>query len=106
MRISIILKIMETIQNEINEIKKFIREQTILRKEVLTLEEVSMYLGQSTSSIYKLTSKRGIPFYSPGGKKLYFKRTELDAWIYQSKVISSDEIESEVENYLNRTYKI
>ncbi len=97
---------MDTYQNEIRQIREFIKEQTILRKEILTLEEASMYLGFSKSSIYKLTSKRSIPFYSPGGKKLYFKRSEIDAWIYQSKVISSDEIQIETDDYLGRTSKI
>ena len=97
---------MELVQKELEQIKKFIEEQNILRKEVLTLEETCLYLGQSKSSIYKLTSKREIPFYSPGGKKLYFRRTEIDEWIYNSKVVPTDEVESEVESYLNRTNKI
>ena len=97
---------METIQNEIKQIREYIKVQNILRKEILTLEEAALYLGQSKSSIYKLTSKRKIPFYSPGGKKIYFKRTELDTWVYSSKIISTVEVELEVENYLNRTNKI
>lgn len=96
---------MEIIQNELKQIKKFIREQSILRKEIFTLEEATWYLGISKSSIYKLTSKKEIPFYSPGGKKLFFKREELDSWIYQSKVMPTDEVVSEVVNYLNRTNK-
>jgi len=97
---------METIQNEVKQIKQFIKEQSILSKEILTLEEATWYLGLSKSSIYKLTSKRGIPFYSPGGKKLYFKKSEIDNWIYQSKIIPINEVENEVENYLSRANKI
>lgn len=97
---------METIQNEIIEIKKFIKEQNILRKEILTLEEVSLYLGQSKSSIYKLTSRREIPFYSPGGKIKYFRKSELENWIFSSKVSTNEEFESEADDYLSRTSKI
>ena len=97
---------MNNIQQEIEQIKKFIKEQNILRKEILTLEELSLYIGQSSSSIYKLTSKRGIPFYSPGGKKLYFKRTEIDDWIYKSKITTANEVELEIDGYLNRNTKI
>ena len=97
---------MENTQNEIESIKDFIREQNILHKDFLTLEELTIYLGQSKSSIYKLTSKKLIPFYSPGGKKLYFKRSEIDSWIYESKVTPIDEVENEVENYISRTNKI
>jgi excisionase family DNA binding protein len=96
---------METIQNEVKQIKQFIKEQSILRKEILTLEEITWYLGLSKSSVYKLTSKREIPFYSPGGKKLYFKKSEIDNWVYESKVTPIDELETEVENYLSRTNK-
>ena len=97
---------MNNIQNEIEQIKKFIKEQNILRKEVLTLEETALYLGQSKSSIYKLTSKREIPFYSPGGKIKYFRKPELDNWIFSSKVSTNEEFESEVGDYLSRTSKI
>ena len=97
---------MEFIQKELKQIKRFIKEQNILRKEILTLDEITWYLGLSKSSIYKLTSKREIPFYSPGGKKLYFKKSEVDTWIYLSKIIPSDEVESEIENHLSRINKI
>jgi excisionase family DNA binding protein len=97
---------METIQNEVKQIKQFIKEQSILRKEILTLEEITWYLGLSKSSVYKLTSKREIPFYSPGGKKLYFKKSEIDNWVYESKITPIKEVENEVENYLSRTNKI
>lgn len=97
---------MELVQKELQQIKKFIQEQNILRKEVLTLEEVSQYLGQSKSSIYKLTSKREIPFYSPGGKIKYFRKSELENWIFSSKITPTTEIELKVDSYLNRNAKI
>jgi excisionase family DNA binding protein len=97
---------MDNIQKQLEQIKHFIKEQNILRKEILTLEETALYLGQSKSSIYKMTSKHEIPFYSPGGKKLYFKRVELDEWVFKNKIASIEEVESEVEGYLNRNSKI
>lgn len=96
---------MNNLKKEVESISRFIKEQVILKKEILTLEEVAWYLNFSKSSIYKLTSKREIPFYSPGGKKLYFKKSEIDDWIYKSKVTPNDELENEVENYLSRTNK-
>lgn len=97
---------MELVQKELKEIKQFIKEQNILRKEILTLDEVSLYLGQSKSSIYKLTSRREIPFYSPGGKIKYFRKSELEQWIFSSKVSTIEEFESEANDYLGRTSKI
>ena len=97
---------MDELKTELQQIKEFIKEQTILSKEVLTLAELSLYLGQSKSSIYKLTSKKEIPFYTPGGKKCYFRKSEIDNWIFNSKVIPVDQVEQEVESYLGRTNKI
>ena len=97
---------MELVQKELQQIKQFIKEQSILKKDILTLEETTWYLGLSKSSIYKLTSKREIPFYSPGGKKLYFKKSEIDNWVYKSKIALISEVENEVENYLSRANKI
>jgi len=96
---------MEIIQKELLEIKKFIEHQNILRKEILTLEEASIYLGQSKSSIYKRTSAREIPFYTPGGKKIYFKRTELDKWILNGRVIPTHEMDLATANYLSKPLK-
>lgn len=39
-------------------------------KEVLTLEEASLFLGLSKSQLYKLTGSCAIPHYKPGGKYL------------------------------------
>jgi excisionase family DNA binding protein len=97
---------MDELKTELQQIKEFIKEQTILSKEVLTLAELSLYLGQSKSSIYKLTSKKEIPFYTPGGKKCYFRKSEIDNWIFNSKVIPVDQVDQEVESYLGRTNKI
>jgi excisionase family DNA binding protein len=105
MRISIILKIMENIKRELQQIRKFIERQNILNKEILTLEEAALYLGQSKSSIYKLTSKKVVPYYPPGGKKIYFKKSELDLWILKSRISPVEEELNKVENYLAKPLK-
>jgi len=96
---------METIKEELLEIKKLIKKQHILVKEILTLEETVIYLGLSKSTLYKLTSKKQIPHYVPGGKKIYFKRSELDNWIFQYKVYSTAEMESNICDYLSKPSK-
>ncbi|MBN2595900.1 MAG: excisionase family DNA-binding protein [Marinifilaceae bacterium] len=53
-----------------NELKNFMPLQ---HKEILTLKETSEYPSLSKSYLYKLTSKREIPYYKTG-KKIYFKR--------------------------------
>ncbi|RXJ52923.1 DNA-binding protein [Gelidibacter gilvus] len=58
----------------------------------MTVEELADYLQLSKSAIYKITSRREIPHYNPGGKKIYFKRTEVDAWIEMGRVAPDCEI--------------
>jgi len=96
---------MENIQKRLNEIEALIKRHHALSKEVLTLEESAEFLGLSKSALYKMTSKREIPFYCPGGKKVYFRRVELESWILNAKVASVAEFEQEVDEYLSRTTK-
>lgn len=96
---------MENIQKRLNEIEALIKRHHALSKEVLTLEESAEFLGLSKSALYKMTSKREIPFYCPGGKKVYFRRTELESWVLNAKVASVAEFEQEVNQYLSRTTK-
>ena len=58
--------------------KKMLTEQNMLKKDVLNFTETAIYLEVSHSHLYKLTSNGVIPCYKPNGKKLYFKRSELD----------------------------
>jgi len=94
---------MEFIKKQLNELKQLLEKQNIYKKEYLTLEDAKEYLQLSASALYKLTSKKLIPYYVPNGKKLYFKRVELNLWIAKSKVYSSDEVEKDLEKYLCRT---
>jgi len=77
-------------------------EQNILQKTVLNLSEAAKYLDISESHLYKLTSTRQIPHFCPQGKKLYFRREELDQWLQRNRQSSTDEIDREATNYLIR----
>ena len=61
----------------------------------LDFEETASYINQSRSHLYKLTSQGLIPRYKPNGKKIYFKRSELDEWVLKNKVFSADELGTE-----------
>ncbi|MGK4566318.1 helix-turn-helix domain-containing protein [Flavobacterium sp. 3HN19-14] len=83
-------------------IEALMTEQRLLSKEFLTLTEAAEYLGQTKSSLYKMTSKKTIPYYCPGGKNNYFRRSELDMWMSGFRVASASEIGNDVEKYLSR----
>jgi excisionase family DNA binding protein len=73
---------MESVQKQMEENE---HRTYLLHKEVFSLQEACIYLCISQSYMYKLTSTRKIPHYSPLGKLIYFKKAELDEWIFASK---------------------
>ncbi len=59
----------------------------------LTFLEACQYLDFSKSYLYKLTSKNLIPHYKPNGKKIFFSKRELCAWIKRNPVKTASEID-------------
>lgn len=96
---------MENILKRLSEIEALIKRNYALNKEVLTLEESAEFLGLSKSALYKMTSKREIPFYQPGGKKVYFRRVELESWVLSAKVPSITDFERNLDEYLSNPKK-
>lgn len=92
----------EMILNKLSEIANKLDEQNLLQKTVLNFNEACSYLDISQSHLYKLTSTRQIPHFCPQGKKLYFKRVELDEWLQRNRQSTTDEIEKQVSENLTR----
>ena len=86
----------ELILDKLSEIASKLDEQNLLQKTVLNFNEACSYLDVSPSHLYKLTSTRQIPHFCPQGKKLYFNRAELDAWLQRNRQSTNEEIEHEV----------
>lgn len=92
---------MDTIFLEkLERIEKLLETQQAMQKQVLNFNDTCIYLELSQSHLYKLTSTGSIPHYKPNGKKLYFKREELDTWLLRNRSNSTDEIQQEAANYL------
>lgn len=70
-----------------------------IQKNVLTFDEACVFSGLSKSYLYKLTSAQKIPHYKPSGKLIYFNREELEAWLLQNRVSTSDELENKAQAY-------
>ncbi len=68
-------------------------------KSTLTAEEAALYTGYAIKGIYDLTHKKKIPHYKKNGK-LYFKKTELDEWMTESRVLTDREIKSRATTYI------
>jgi excisionase family DNA binding protein len=98
-----ILKIMqENILVKLDSIEKRLIEQNLLQKEIMNFSEACLYLDLSSSHLYKLTSANAIPCYCPQGKKLYFRRAELDLWLTSRRNASTSEVEQQAANYISK----
>jgi excisionase family DNA binding protein len=71
-------------------------------KEALTVEEASEYTGLSSGTIYILTHEKRIPFYKPLGKKIYFKRAELDTFMLRNRHTADYEVSEQADAILNK----
>ncbi|MFL0070083.1 helix-turn-helix domain-containing protein [Tenacibaculum maritimum] len=90
----------DKILKKLVELETLINKQEVLLKQVLNLNEAAKYLDISKSHLYKLTSRKEIPFYCPQGKRLYFKKDELDQWLTRNRSASLAELETRAANYL------
>jgi len=67
--------------------------------QLMNAKELAEYLSLSIATIYGMTHKRVVPFYKQG-KRLHFKREEIDNWINEGRTKSIDEIEKEANDYI------
>lgn len=93
---------MDEIIKKLISIEQRIIEQNLLQKEIINFAEACLYLDLSSSHLYKLTSANAIPCYCPQGKKLYFRRTELDLWLTSHRNATKEEVEQQAANYITK----
>ncbi|MBC8988403.1 helix-turn-helix domain-containing protein [Pedobacter sp. N36a] len=69
----------------------------------ISIKGLSDQLGLSKSYIYKLSSGNILPKYCPSGKLIFFKKSEVEAWLESHRIASQAELESEIDltNYRN-----
>lgn len=87
-------------KEELKQVADLITANTIFcTKEVLTSDEAAKYMGVSKSYLYKLTMRQQIPHYKPMGKMCYFNRLELEQWLQNNRVLTSNEISQQAQAY-------
>lgn len=92
----LLLKI-ESHEHRIEAMESLLREA----KQVLTLEEASLFMGISKSCIYKMTHKHELPFYRPNGKLIFFEKAELLNWMRQNRNKSNAETQEVAVRHMN-----
>ncbi len=60
-------------------------------KKPLTFDEAREFLNVSKSTLYKMTFSKKIPHSKPGGKRIYFKKSDLVEWMLKDPVRSHTE---------------
>lgn len=88
-----------TLQDLSNQLGRVERLAAINAKAVLDLDDAVLFTGFSKGHLYRLTSERQIPHYKKN-RKLYFKKTELEAWLLEEKVMTAKDIESKAATYV------
>jgi len=92
----------QTIENKLNQLTGMVAE--LARKldgnqpadhTPLDVSKAAQYLDIAKPTLYALTSKRLIP-HKKRGKKLYFLKADLDAWLQQHHQKTVKEIEEEM----------
>ncbi len=64
---------------------------------ILDSKAAAQLLGIAMPTLYSFTSKRQIPFYKPkNGRKIYFKREELEDWMLSKRFDTETEIDTAV----------
>lgn len=68
---------MENIIAKLESLEKIL----LLQKEVLTIEELSLYSGYTIDYIYKMVHQNIIPYSKPNNKKLFFEKKKIVEWL-------------------------
>jgi len=72
--------------------------------EFLTISEAADLLKLAKQTLYQLTSRRAIPFYKKN-KRIYFKRTELLAWLEDGKQQTQQEFDEALLAHIQGIHK-
>lgn len=93
------------IQNQFASIQKLILSNDFANDEILDFKDACNFLKISPSYMYKLTHRRLIVAFKPGGKKLYFSKRELIKWIKSSRTLTQSEIKEHANGYIENKRK-
>jgi predicted DNA-binding transcriptional regulator AlpA len=99
----IIIERLEQIEKKLSELSAKVEKPTIVsqEREIMSLNSVDEFLELSKSAVYKLTSTRGIAHFKQG-KRLYFRKIEIDNWASENRIKTMKEIELEAAEYIRK----
>lgn len=95
----LILERLDRIEKEIEKLST--NDPLAIANDPMDIKALSAYIKTSPSAIYKFTSKGSIPHYK-NGKRLYFKREEINEWIFSTKVNTAYDIDKAANEYIRK----
>ncbi len=66
--------------------------------DIFDVRQAADFLRLKLTTLYEKTSRKIIPHFKKGNK-LYFNRSELQAWVQEGKVKTVDELQSQAVSY-------
>ena len=94
----------QILSNQIEDLKvkiENIEKLFLTQKNVLNFSELKLYTNLSESYLYELTSSGGIPCYKPNGKKLYFKKQEIEDWLLSNRKATNIELDELASSHIS-----
>ena len=74
--------------------------KTHVEQKPLSVTEASEYCGLSKTYLYKLIHLGKISHYKPMGGKVFFRKNELDDFIFRNRVSADYELKEQAEQLL------
>ncbi len=68
-------------------------------KTIFNLQQFCEYTGLSKQTAYKLTAKALVP-HAKRGKRVFFEKSQVDAWLLQNRIGGTSEIGQKANEYL------
>lgn len=93
---------LENLRLYLERLEQRLDEVLLTQKEMLSFDEALRYLKLSASYLYKLTANRVIAHFKPGGKLVYFRRADLDAWMQSGRCNSASNLKTQALNLLDK----
>ena len=85
----------------LKEVLEEARKLQYLKDEMLNLEEAMHYLNLSKRELFDKISCEEIPFYATEEKRILFRKSELDYWIFSGKVSTTENFDKVVSAFLS-----
>lgn len=61
--------------------------------DILNASKAAEFLSMTKGLLYKLTSQHRLPYYKPCGKRIFFRKSELDQWLNKGRVATEAELQ-------------